>query len=87
MKGASKWQVTASSRMPCGSQAKSLNFQNATEEPIAENNAHRFFCGQDLQMFRANLTKVGGKTPTDFNKTGLGQGAGNLIQSHLLFVI
>lgn len=76
MNGASKWQVTASIRMSCGSQGKSLNFRNATEAQIAENNAHKFFCGQDLQMFSTNLTEVGGKTPTDFNKTGLGHGSG-----------
>lgn len=72
--------------MSYGSQGKSLNFRNATEASVAENNAQKFFCGQDLQMFSTNLTEVGGKTPTDFNKTGLGQSSGNLIQIHLLFV-
>lgn len=72
--------------MPCCSQGKSLDFQNATEASTAVNNVHKFFCGQDLQVFRTDLTEVGGKTPTDFNKTGLGQHSGNLTQSDLLFV-
>lgn len=44
------------------------------------------FCRPDLQVPSTDLTEVRVKTPTNFNKTGLGQCSGNSIQSNLLFV-
>lgn len=43
------------------------------------------FCRPALQVSRTDLNEVGGKAPTDFNKTGLGQHSENLIHSDLLF--
>lgn len=46
---------------------------------------HVHFLQASTASVQDDLTEVGGKAPTDFNKTRLGQHSGNLIHSDLLF--